>query len=140
MQCSESENSFFKCFENPHGTLVEFWMRFQSAMDQQRYTQKPLDRDSDHSLPQTKTLLSLEVHASTVYMHELFYEFQQQCVNSLNSCSAGDSSREGSTRFLDIEDSIFYKTYTVAFNPSTFDVTCSCKMFERKGYIWKHII
>ncbi|XP_074299295.1 protein FAR1-RELATED SEQUENCE 5-like [Silene latifolia] len=139
-QRSESENSFFKRFENPHGTLVEFWMRFQSAMDQQRYTQKSLDRDSDHSLPQTKTLLSLEVHASTVYTHALFYEFQQQCVDSLNSCSAGDSSREGSTRFLEVEDSIFNKTYTVAFNPSTFDATCSCKLFERKGYICKHII
>ncbi|XP_074304980.1 uncharacterized protein LOC141639896 [Silene latifolia] len=88
-QRSESENSFFKRFENPHGTLVEFWMRFQSAMDQQR---------------------------------------------------AGDSSREGSTRFLEVEDSIFNKTYTVAFNPSTFDATCSCKLFERKGYICKHII
>ncbi|XP_074314281.1 protein FAR1-RELATED SEQUENCE 5-like [Silene latifolia] len=77
-QRSESANSFFKRFENPHGTLVEFWMRFQSAMDQQRYTQKSLDRDSDHSLPQTKTLLSLEVHASTVYTHTLFYEFQQR--------------------------------------------------------------
>ncbi|XP_074306242.1 protein FAR1-RELATED SEQUENCE 5-like [Silene latifolia] len=148
-QRSESANSFFKRFENPHGTLVEFWMRFQSAMDQQRYTQKSLDRDSDHSLPQTKTLLSLELHASTVYTHALFYEFQQQCVDvgvsvlnidSLNSCSAGDSSREGSTRFLEVEDSIFNKSYTVAFNPSTFDATCSCKLFERKGYICKHII
>ncbi|XP_074288815.1 protein FAR1-RELATED SEQUENCE 5-like [Silene latifolia] len=53
----------------------------------------------------------------------------------------GDSSREGkSTRFLEVEDSIFNKTYTVAFNPSTFDATCSCKLFERKGYICKHII
>ncbi|XP_074282856.1 protein FAR1-RELATED SEQUENCE 5-like [Silene latifolia] len=139
-QHSESENSFFKRFENPHGTLVEFWMRFQSAIDRQRYTQKSLDRDSDHSLPQTKTLLSLEVHASTVYTHALFYEFQQQCVDSLNSCSAGNSSREGSRSFLDVEDSIFHKTYTIAFNPSTFDATCSYKMFERKGYIFKHII
>ncbi|XP_074314277.1 protein FAR1-RELATED SEQUENCE 5-like [Silene latifolia] len=98
-QRSESANSFFKRFENPHGTLVEFWMRFKSAMDQQRYTQKSLDRD-------------------------IF----------------GDSSREGSTRFLEVEDSIFNKTYTVAFNPSTFDATCSCKLFERKGYICKHII
>ncbi|XP_074303643.1 protein FAR1-RELATED SEQUENCE 5-like [Silene latifolia] len=64
-QCSESENNFFKRFENPHGTFFEFWMRFQSAMDQQRYTQRSLDRDSDHSLPQTKTLLSLEI--STVW-------------------------------------------------------------------------
>ncbi|KAK9668040.1 hypothetical protein RND81_13G031200 [Saponaria officinalis] len=54
--------------------------------------------------------------------------------------SAGDSSRDDTTRFLDVEDSILHKTYTVAFNPTTFDATCSCKMFERKGYICKHII
>ncbi|XP_074316684.1 protein FAR1-RELATED SEQUENCE 2-like [Silene latifolia] len=112
-QRSESMNSFFKRFENPRGTLVEFWLRFQSAMDQQRYTQKSLDRDSDLSL---------------------------LCVSSLNSCSAGDSSRDSTTRFLDIEDTILRTTYTVAFNPTTFDAKCSCKMFERKGYICKHII
>ncbi|XP_074318132.1 uncharacterized protein LOC141654923 [Silene latifolia] len=92
-------NSFFKRFENPRGTLVEFWLRFQSAMDQQRYTQKSLDRDN-----------------------------------------AGDSSRDSTTRFLDVEDAILRTTYTVAFNPTTFDAKCSCKMFERKGYICKHII
>ncbi|KAH9610286.1 hypothetical protein KSS87_004290 [Heliosperma pusillum] len=139
-QRSESENSFFKRFENPRGTLVEFWLRFQSAMDQQRYRQKSLDRDSDHSLPQTKTLLRLKIHASTVYTHSLFYDFQQQCVDSLHSCSAGDSSRDATTRFLDVEDSMFRKTYTVALNPTTWDASCSCKLFERKGYICKHII
>ncbi|XP_074315471.1 protein FAR1-RELATED SEQUENCE 7-like [Silene latifolia] len=106
-------------------------------MDQQRYTQKSLDRDS---LPVTKTLLHLEIHASTVYTHALFYEFQKQCVSSLNSCSAGNSSRDSTTRFLDVEDAILRTTYTVAFNPTTFDAKCSCKMFERKGYICKHII
>ncbi|KAK9668807.1 hypothetical protein RND81_13G088300 [Saponaria officinalis] len=80
------------------------------------------------------------IHASTIYTHALFYEFQQQCVDSLNSCSDGDSSRDDTTRFLDVEDSILHKTYTVAFNPTTFDATCSCKMFKRKGYICKHII
>ncbi|XP_074297498.1 protein FAR-RED IMPAIRED RESPONSE 1-like [Silene latifolia] len=34
---SESKNSFFGNFTNPHLTLVEFWMRFQSAMDAQRW-------------------------------------------------------------------------------------------------------
>ncbi|XP_074315217.1 protein FAR1-RELATED SEQUENCE 9-like [Silene latifolia] len=139
-QRSESMNSFFKRFENPRGTLVEFWLRFQSAMDQQRYTQKSLDRDSDLSLPVTKIMLHLEIHASTMYTHALFYKFQKQCVASLHSCSARDSSRDSTTRFLDVEDAILRTTYTVAFNPTTFDAKCSCKMFERKGYICKHII
>ncbi|XP_074288249.1 uncharacterized protein LOC141613415 [Silene latifolia] len=132
--------SFFKRFENPHAHLWNFGCASEFYGSKQRYTQKSLDRDIDLSLPVTKTMLHLEIHASTVYTHALFYEFQKQCVSSLNSCSAGDSSRDSTTRFLDIEDAILRTTYTVAFNPTTFDAKCSCKMFERKGYICKHII
>ena len=36
---SESENRFFSNFTNPHLSLVEFWMRFESAVDLQRHGQ-----------------------------------------------------------------------------------------------------
>ncbi|XP_074292966.1 protein FAR1-RELATED SEQUENCE 5-like [Silene latifolia] len=120
-QRSKTMNNFFKRFENPHGTLVKFWFGFHSAMDQQRYTHKSFDRNNDYSPPLTKTIFHLEIHASTVYTHELFYEFQKQCVASLHSCSTGDSSRDSTTRYLYVEDAILRTTYTVAFNPTTFD-------------------
>ncbi|XP_074318556.1 protein FAR-RED IMPAIRED RESPONSE 1-like [Silene latifolia] len=41
-QRSESENSFFKMFEHKSGTLVEFLMRFESAMEQQKYNRRDL--------------------------------------------------------------------------------------------------
>ncbi|XP_074312132.1 protein FAR1-RELATED SEQUENCE 5-like [Silene latifolia] len=88
-QRSESQNSFFKRFENIHGTLVEFWMRFQSAMDQQRHTQKQHDRDSDYTVPQLATSLHLEAHASKVYTHSIFKDFQQEAVSSMCSLSVG---------------------------------------------------
>jgi hypothetical protein len=77
-QRSESENSFFKRFEGKNGTLVEFWLRFQTAMEQQRYTQKCSNRLCDESLPKTITLMLLEAHASKVYTHSMFYEFRDQ--------------------------------------------------------------
>ncbi|XP_057542427.1 protein FAR1-RELATED SEQUENCE 5-like [Amaranthus tricolor] len=36
---SESINNFFNNFSNPHMTLVEFYMSYESAMDAQRYNQ-----------------------------------------------------------------------------------------------------
>ncbi|KAK9677033.1 hypothetical protein RND81_11G117600 [Saponaria officinalis] len=57
-QRSESENNFFKKFENNSGSLVEFWMRFESAIDQQRHTQKKLDNDNRHSSPKLLSCLS----------------------------------------------------------------------------------
>ncbi|XP_074299015.1 protein FAR1-RELATED SEQUENCE 5-like [Silene latifolia] len=88
-QRSESQNSFFKRFENIYGTLVEFWMRFQSTMDQQRHTQKQHDRDSDYTLPQLATSLHLEAHASKVYTHAIFKDFQQEAAASMFSLSVG---------------------------------------------------
>ncbi|XP_074283013.1 protein FAR1-RELATED SEQUENCE 5-like [Silene latifolia] len=76
-QRSESQNNFFKRFENAHGTLVEFLMRFQSAIDVQRHTQKQLDRDDDCTLPQLATSLKLEAHASKVYTNVAFSIFKK---------------------------------------------------------------
>ncbi|XP_074300215.1 protein FAR1-RELATED SEQUENCE 5-like [Silene latifolia] len=79
-QRSESQNSYFKRFESIDGTLVEFWLRFQSAMEQQRFNHRFLDAASDRTLPQ------------------------------------------------------------VAHNNESKETTCTCKMFERKGILCKHII
>ncbi|XP_074314101.1 protein FAR1-RELATED SEQUENCE 5-like [Silene latifolia] len=88
-QRSESQNNFFKRFENAHGTLVEFWMRFQSAIDVQRHTQKQLDRDDDCTLPQLSTSLKLEAHASMVYTNSDFADFQLEATASICSLSVG---------------------------------------------------
>ncbi|KAK9749026.1 hypothetical protein RND81_02G097500 [Saponaria officinalis] len=78
MQRSKSENSFFKKFENHYGTLVEFWLRYESAMDQQRHTHKRLEMESNNSVPKAITPLSLESHALTVYTHEVFTRFKRK--------------------------------------------------------------
>ncbi|XP_074271687.1 protein FAR1-RELATED SEQUENCE 5-like [Silene latifolia] len=57
---SESENSFFGNFTNPHLTLVEFWMRFQSAMDAQRWKYAKVIADDKNSSPKLSTPLLLE--------------------------------------------------------------------------------
>ncbi|KAL2905311.1 Protein FAR-RED IMPAIRED RESPONSE 1 [Bienertia sinuspersici] len=48
---SESENNFFGKFKTPHVTLLEFWMRYQSAMDSQRHKQSKLLSESKSSKP-----------------------------------------------------------------------------------------
>ncbi|XP_074313713.1 protein FAR1-RELATED SEQUENCE 5-like [Silene latifolia] len=57
---SESENNFFGNFTNPHLTLVEFWMRFQSAMDAQRWKYAKVTADDKNSSPKLSTPLLLE--------------------------------------------------------------------------------
>ncbi|XP_074318376.1 protein FAR1-RELATED SEQUENCE 5-like [Silene latifolia] len=111
-QRSESENSFFKKFENNNGTLVEFWMRFESAIDQQRHTQKKSDNDNRHTCPKMKTQCPIERHAARVYTHAVFDEFQEEIEMSTNGLDAR----------------------------GTYEATCSCRKFERAGIICRHII
>ncbi|XP_074271233.1 protein FAR1-RELATED SEQUENCE 5-like [Silene latifolia] len=87
---SESENHFFSNFTNPNLTLVEFWMRFESAMDAQRWTHSKLVAQSKNSFPQLSTPLVLEKHASEIYTPTIFGEFQKEVEAACYSCGVGD--------------------------------------------------
>ncbi|XP_074278702.1 protein FAR1-RELATED SEQUENCE 5-like [Silene latifolia] len=140
-QRSESQNNFFKHFENIHGTLVEFWMRFQSAMDQQRHNQKRLDRDDDCTLPKLTTSLRLEAHASKVYTHAASKDFRLEATASICSLSVGGFTLPiNRTKVIGVADGRTQKNYQVVYNSTTNDAECSCKLFNRKGIICRHII
>lgn len=119
-QRSESENSFFKRFESKYGTLVEFWMRFESAMDQQRHTQKKLDNDSHHSEHKRISQLDIESHGAKVYTHEIFEVFQEEIKYSINSCSVRGFYEEDDWEVTKVKDAIRDKTYDVKFNPGIY--------------------
>ncbi|XP_074299569.1 protein FAR-RED IMPAIRED RESPONSE 1-like [Silene latifolia] len=102
-QRSESTNSFFKRYENHFGTLVEFWMRFQTAMDQQRYTRRCDDYNNDHSFPELKTKLPIEKHDAIIYTHAKFKVFQEE-VMAADSCGVDDFEKEEHVRIIHVID------------------------------------
>ncbi|XP_074277401.1 protein FAR1-RELATED SEQUENCE 9-like [Silene latifolia] len=127
----KESNNFFKHFENAHGTLVEFLMRFQSAIDVQRHTQKQLDRDDDCTLPQLATSLKLEAHASKVYTNAAFSDFQVEASASICSLSVGGFTPPANgVELIGIADAKTQKTYQVVYNSLTNDAKCSCKLFN----------
>ncbi|XP_074290460.1 protein FAR-RED IMPAIRED RESPONSE 1-like [Silene latifolia] len=95
-QRSESENSFFKRFESKSGTLVEFSMRFDSTMDQQRHTRKQIDNCNRHTFPVISTHLAIEVHGAQVYSHKVFEEFQEEAKCSIGTCKSRGFTECGS--------------------------------------------
>ncbi|XP_021848179.2 protein FAR1-RELATED SEQUENCE 5-like [Spinacia oleracea] len=91
---SESENNFYTKFTNAHLTFVEFYMRFESALDAQRHTQGENDNSSKHKHPECKTRSAIEKFASEVYTTTVFYEFQDEVESALFSCGLGDFKKE----------------------------------------------
>ncbi|XP_074293429.1 protein FAR-RED IMPAIRED RESPONSE 1-like [Silene latifolia] len=139
-QRSESENSFFKRFEARNGTLVEFWMRFQSALDQQRHNQKRLDNENRHSNPKLCSKLALESDGAKIYTHDIFEEFQEELKNAIGGFSCKGFLESNNLEVTTLKDSLGGRNFDVQYNPGTFEASCSCKLFERKGLLCRHII
>ncbi|XP_074315334.1 protein FAR1-RELATED SEQUENCE 5-like [Silene latifolia] len=135
---SESENSFFGNFTNPHLTLVEFWMRFQSAMDAQRWKYSKVTADDKNSSPKLSTPLLLEKKTAEFYTTTLFYEFQQELQDACFSCGLSPRTTEDYNDHISIIDREKKKVYTVDLTGNKF--SCSCKMFERIGLLCKYVL
>jgi hypothetical protein len=57
---SESENAFFRHFLNPRLRLLEFWIRFETALEEQRQLKLLNDNATLHSLPMLETPRGIE--------------------------------------------------------------------------------
>lgn len=81
---SESENKFFQSFHTHWETLLEFWIKFESAMEKQRYTNDQLNFENSKSIPMTETSLKIEKDAAEIYTRSAFYDVQEQIKWSMN--------------------------------------------------------
>ena len=70
---SESQNRFFSNFTNPHLSLVEFWMRSESAVELQRHAQLQLENEASSSKLELKATKDLERHVSEIYTLSLIH-------------------------------------------------------------------
>ncbi|XP_074298410.1 protein FAR1-RELATED SEQUENCE 5-like [Silene latifolia] len=127
----ESENSFFDRFLTPHLTLVEFWVCYESALEAQRHKQSKLNSDNKQSKIPRKTKSNLEVHASDIYSHNIFKDFQTELVAALSDCCFKDMEKIDETKIYILTDlQMPNKSWNVAYSPDNMEITCSCSMFR----------
>ena len=61
-------------------------MRYESAVELQRYGQLQADNEISYSMPLLKTSKDLERHASEIYTYANFYKFQDKIWNACMDC------------------------------------------------------
>ncbi|XP_074304901.1 protein FAR1-RELATED SEQUENCE 5-like [Silene latifolia] len=128
---SESENSFFDRFLTPHLTLFEFWVCYESALEAQRHKQSKLNSDNKHSEIPRKTKSNLEVHASEIYSHNIFKDFQIELVAALSNCRFKDVEKIDETKIYILTDlQMPNKSWNVAYSPDNMEITCSVLCFR----------
>ncbi|XP_021724892.1 protein FAR1-RELATED SEQUENCE 5-like [Chenopodium quinoa] len=136
----ESENNFFTSFVNPHVSLVEFFMRYETALDAQRHSQTENDNESQEKFPHCKTKLLIERHGSEVYTVSLFYEFQDEVHSAFYSCGVDELRKEDGIDVAIVTEANRRRKFKVLFECFNYDTTCSCKKFYRIRIPCRHMI
>ncbi|XP_074283255.1 protein FAR1-RELATED SEQUENCE 5-like [Silene latifolia] len=139
-QRSESSNNYFKRFESHFGTLVEFWMRYNSTIEQQRHSQRRMDTANEHSMLDKVGPMKVEMHASLVYTHPIFTDFQKEVKHAICSMGVGGLTTVGIVEYHDVRDGLKHRNFRVEFNIQTNESKCACKLFERHGIVCRHIL
>jgi len=129
----------FNHFTNKHVSLVEFWMRFESAIEAQRDNERELDNTTTSSFPQLKTEKDLEKYRSGIYTHRNFYFFQDEWWCACMDCGVATIEEDNGSMVYTIVDD-HRKSRKVTYNTLTHDAKCSCKMFELEGIPCRHIL
>ncbi|XP_021751083.1 protein FAR1-RELATED SEQUENCE 5-like [Chenopodium quinoa] len=137
---SESENNFFTSVVNPHVSLVEFFMRYETALDAQRHCQAENDNESQEKFPQCKTELLIERHGSEVYTVSVFYEFQDEVHSAFYCCGVDELRKEDGIDVAIVTEANRRRKFKVLFECFSHDTTCSCKKFYRIGIPCRHMI
>ncbi|KAH6824189.1 hypothetical protein C2S53_011700 [Perilla frutescens var. hirtella] len=83
---SESANSFYGTFVSPTYNLVEFFMKYDSALDAQRHAFDEMNSIDESSIPLLKTPILFEKHAANVYTTKIFGEVQKEIYSACFKC------------------------------------------------------
>ncbi|XP_074266736.1 uncharacterized protein LOC141590018 [Silene latifolia] len=70
-------------------------MRYNSAIEQQRHSQRRLDTANEHSMLEKVGPMKVEMHASLVYTHPIFADFQNEVKHAICSMGVGDLTTRG---------------------------------------------
>ncbi|XP_071708745.1 protein FAR1-RELATED SEQUENCE 5-like [Rutidosis leptorrhynchoides] len=140
---SESENAFFSKCKNICSTLVDFYSRFEAAMERQRHTNRLLEYEMENKLVKLATTRRIEKHARDIYTPSVFLLVQDEICRSSSSCYQTNSRVEGDKLICVIQEKFPEPRpkwdYHVEFNEKTFERDCSCLLFVREGHLCRHV-
>lgn len=84
---SESENSFYKKYTRSRNNLLEFWMSFNHALEEQRHVFSHSNYLDTSVIPTLQTRWPLEKQAAVMYSGNMLAAVQEEISSACNSCA-----------------------------------------------------
>ncbi|EYU43155.1 hypothetical protein ABFS82_08G119200 [Erythranthe guttata] len=136
-QRSESVNSVFDKYIHKKINLKEF-VRQYGAILQNRYEEEDMaDFDTWHKQPALKSPSPWEKQMSTIYTHAIFRKFQIEVLGVVG-CHPKKEKENGGNVVFRVDDCEKTEKFVVTWNEAKSEVSCSCLMFEYKGFLCRH--
>ncbi|KAG8364535.1 hypothetical protein BUALT_Bualt18G0007200 [Buddleja alternifolia] len=136
-QRSESVNSFFDKYIHKKINLKEFTRQY-GAILQNRYDEEDMaDFDTWHKQPALKSPSPWEKQMSTIYTHAIFRKFQVEVLGVVG-CHPKKERENGGNFIFRVDDCEKNENFIVTWNEVKAEVSCTCLMFEYKGFLCRH--
>ncbi|GJN10350.1 hypothetical protein PR202_ga28437 [Eleusine coracana subsp. coracana] len=144
-QRSESMNSFFDGYVNSKTTLRLFVEQYENALRDKVERENDSDFHSFKSTVPCVTHYDIEKQFQSVYTNCKFQEFQKELTCKIY-CYSIFIEKEGAievhqvTEDMKIGDKRKDVVYDILFNEEEFEVKCSCRLFEFRGILCRHVL
>lgn len=121
-------------------SLVELVVHYDKKVEKIRETELSSDADCARGNPRILVQESgILKHAANLYTHAIFKKFQDEFLQSITE-RVISSNADGSLRTYILKNEDGEREHIVNFNSSDQTISCSCKLFESKGWLCRHAL
>jgi hypothetical protein len=120
-------------------SFVEFWLRFDTALECQREEELKANNKSIHTTPKLMTLWPMKKQCGMTYTHEVFQKFQSQVLAARDHCFIQGITDSEEIKIVTVT-SHSGKERVVILDKSNMFGRCSCKLYKSYGIPCRHII
>lgn len=136
-QRAESVNSFFDKYIYKKITLKEFVKQYGVILQNSYEEEAIADFDTLHKQPALKSPSPWEKQMSTVYTHAIFKKFQVEVLGVVGCHPRKEIEDDTSVTFR-VDDCEKGEHFMVLWEEAKSIVSCSCLLFEFKGFLCRH--
>ncbi|XP_037482142.1 protein FAR1-RELATED SEQUENCE 6-like [Triticum dicoccoides] len=147
-QRSESMNAFFDGYVNAKTQLKHFVSQYENALRDKVEKENVADFNSFNSTIPCITRFDIEKQFQSIYTNSKFKEFQEE-LTDIMYCDRKFIQKEGAIETYEITEDVLIDEekgwrkdilYHVYFNEEEFEVKCSCRRFEFRGILCRHVL
>ncbi|XP_077248306.1 protein FAR-RED IMPAIRED RESPONSE 1-like isoform X2 [Tasmannia lanceolata] len=136
-QRNESIDSFFDAYVSSNTTLKEFLEQYETALQNLSEKEAQADFNMLQLRPSMKTPSPFEAQMASIYTRNIFMKFQVEA-SGITACHTINIQEEGATRTYTVRDLEEKKDYIVVWNGFETKASCSCHLFECRGFLCRH--